>query len=348
MERRMALRLVGVCGRSLRKKSLLVTIVLLFSITLLHIASEAPRLGVEEVNEGDMTEVLDEDDMITPEMIMEMLQSLQSGVSSVETRCRRMARMGGKVTCSCERKACSVDGAKLVCLDDDVRPVPGDCFALNFGIGFEMTFDEALVNYGCRVIALDPTNGNITNMAYDANITNSLQPLNMASKANSRRVFHALNLGLNDKDTTLAINVTFDSVHFSLNVASYYTYQTILSVLDNPRVDLLKIDIEGAEWKVLQQVLRSPSAPQLLQHVRQILLEIHFDFLHSHVDADGLTNGTRITLGVLQRLRNLGFHLTAYELNENAQRYFSFGDLVIPLYRELTLIRRSPHRTSPS
>ncbi|XP_071519942.1 uncharacterized protein [Panulirus ornatus] len=336
-----ALRLLGVWGRTLKKRSsIIVTVVLLSSVALLHTASQAQRPGSGGEYEGGESEDEDEDDSISPAMIVEILHRLQEGVSSVATWCRRMARLGGKVTCSCEKKECSLDGAKLLCLDDDVRPVPGDCFALNFGIGFELTFDEALVKYGCKVIALDPTNGNITNMLHNVSIATAVKGV----KTSNSRTFHALNLGLDDKDNTLVLNVTFDSIHYSRNLASYFTYRSVLNILDNPRTDLLKIDIEGTEWRVLKQILTSPEAPRLLQHVRQILLEIHLDFLHGQTDVDSLIDGTRTTLGVLQRLRTFGFHLAAYELNENGQKYFSYGEVKIPLYRELTLIRRLPNR----
>ncbi|XP_053644295.1 uncharacterized protein [Cherax quadricarinatus] len=292
-------------------------------------------------DKGGKSEDTEDNIMVTDTDIKAELERLRQGISTIATTCKRMVKMGGKLSCSCETKTCSLDGAKLVCLDEDVRPVPGSCLALNFGIGFEMTFDKVLVNYGCQVIALDPTNANITNSVYDANITDIVKRINTNSNMHTRK-FHALNLGIDDKPTTMILNLTMNGDHYISSVATYLTYKAILDTLDNPRVDILKLDIEGIEWRVLNQILNSPDAKQLLQYTHQILLEVHLDFLNHVSDANVIFEGTWITLKTLRLLQNFGFYVAAYDLNETGQKIFAFNDVRIPLYRELTLIKRLP------
>ncbi|XP_045625574.2 uncharacterized protein [Procambarus clarkii] len=327
-------RLAAICKHAF----LIVLITLLCRLALVRIADEAPRRTGED-SRGKIEAV--GDDVVTPEEINQALEKLKIGLSRISIPCRRLVRMGGKLTCSCETKKCSVDGAKLVCLDEGVRPRPGRCFALSFGIGFETSFDEALVNYGCRVIALDPTNSNITNVVHDVSITDKLRPVNKMNYLHHRK-FHALNLGIDAKASTMILNITTDGVGYLNSIASFVTYKAILDTLDNPRVDLLKIDIEGVEWRVLKQLLSSPDARHLLEHTRQILLEVHLDFLVNVANADDIFDGTITTLSTLRLLEQFGFYIAAYDLNETGQKYFVFKEVKIPLYRELTLVKRFP------
>ena len=332
--------------RILRKRSSVTLImILLFSVSLLRTVKKEERIEVldeEEEEEG-------EEEYITPNEVLDALGILDKAVSTVEAPCTKMVRLGGRVTCSREKNRCAFDGAKLVCLDPDVLPPPGHCMSLNFGIGYEFTFDEALVNYGCRVIALDPTNNNMTNMVYQANLTNALptpRPPRQGgdSRAPSipRRTFHALNLGLAKKDNTLLLNLTEDGTSYRGNIVTFFTLRSILHTLDNPRIDLLKIDIEGVEWGILHEVLNAPDATEVLQHVRQILMEVHFDFLKPSMSADEVLRLTWKAIKVLRRLKDLGFHLASSDLNTTAQVYMTFGKMKLAMFREITLIRRRP------
>ncbi|XP_042860801.1 uncharacterized protein LOC122246342 [Penaeus japonicus] len=307
--------------RSLRKRGSLVAIALVVScLTVLRIVSDAP-------DDGRSEQTPPQEDFITDAAIMKALKELDHRISVVRSPCSRLVQLGGKVMCYCDTWHCTADGAKLMCLDDDVRPSPRRCFALNFGIGFDLSFDEALVQYGCRVAALDPTNPNITNKMHQEN-------------------FHALGIGLDDKDYTLTLDMTYDNKNYVKATAAYMTYESVLQTLDRPRVDLLKMDIEGYEWRVLKQVLSSPNATSLLKDVRQILLEIHLDFL---LKADGVATiyeNVLDTLQILRQLEDFGFVLAAFDLNETRQQYFVFNGYEIAVFRELTLVRRPLARRS--
>lgn len=332
--------LAGVFWRTLRKRSSLTLILVLsFSFCLLRSARnpehvEERAMAAREEEEGEV---------ITAREVQDTLMLMQEAVTTVESKCRRMALLGGVLTCSCSDKKCARDGGKFLCLDPDVMPPPRSCLALNFGIGYEFSFDEALANYGCRVIALDPTNSNVTNRVYQANLTHSLPSVRLKGSREvlaSHRNIHALSLGLADKDYTMVLNLTTDGVGYRTNVAAYLTYRSLFRMLDNPRIDLLKIDIEGNEWDVFQEILESPDAAKLLQHVRQILMEVHFDFLKPSMTADEVLKAAWRAIAILRRLRDFGFRLAAADLNDTAQSYMLFGSMKLALFREITLIRR--------
>lgn len=331
--------LAGVFCRTLRKRSSL-TLILVLSSSLCLLRSAR---NLENVKERAMVEKEEDGELITAKEVQDTLTMMEEAVTTVEAPCKRMALFGGVLTCSCSEKKCARDGGKFVCLDPDVMPPPRSCLALNFGIGYEFSFDEALANYGCRVIALDPTNSNVTNRVHQANLTHSLPSLRLKGSREllvSRRNIHALTLGLANKDYTMVLNLTTDSVGYRTNVAAYRTYRSLLRILDNPRVDLLKIDIEGNEWDVFQEILSSPDAPKLLQHVRQILMEVHFDFLKPSMKADEVLQGAWRAIAILRRLRDFGFRLAAADFNDTAQSYILFGSMKLALFREITLIRR--------
>lgn len=333
-------RLAGVIWRTVRKpRSFSLILVLSFSLCLLRSSRNLENMKEQSKVEQEG----EEGEFITAKDVHDTLTKLQDAVTTIESPCRKLALLGGVISCSCGKR-CAMDGSKLVCLDPDVMPPPRSCIALNFGIGYDFSFDQALANYGCRVFALDPTNSNVTDRVYQANLTHSLPTSRPRGQGRSlappKGNIHALNIGLSDKDYALVLNLTGDGLRYRSNKATYLTYRSILRLLDNPRVDLLKIDIEGKEWDVFWEILSSRDAPKLLQHVRQILMEVHFDFLKPSMPADEVLDGAMRAFAVLRRLREFGFLLTAMELNDAAQTFLVIGPVKLALFREITLVRR--------
>ncbi|CAL4234894.1 unnamed protein product, partial [Meganyctiphanes norvegica] len=110
------------------------------------------------------------------------------------------------------------------------------------------------------ITSFDPTNTNVTNRVH-------------------QHGQHALDIGVDDKNYNMVLNLTYDSKNYEKHTTSYLTLDYVLDIIDNPKVSILKMDIEGSEWRVLKQVLRSSLGRKILQDVRQILLEVHLDFL---------------------------------------------------------------------
>ncbi len=75
-----------------------------------------------------------------------------------------------------------------------------------------------------------------------------------------------------------------------------YSLSTICGQLEHNRIDLLKMDIEGAEYEVLEGLLESPIKP------RQLLIEFHHRF-------SGI--GIEKTRDIIERLRADGYQIFA-------------------------------------
>ena len=73
-----------------------------------------------------------------------------------------------------------------------------------------------------------------------------------------------------------------------------YTISTIVEKLGHSRIDLLKMDIEGAEYEVLDDLIASPIRPQ------QLLVEFH----HRFID-----NGLKRSAAIVAELQAQGYRI---------------------------------------
>lgn len=121
------------------------------------------------------------------------------------------------------------------------------------GCGEDISFDTGLIdNFSCNVYAFDPTP---TAINYVKNITSK----------NSN--YHFYEFGLWDKEDTLKFFVPKNSKHVShslLNLQKTKQHifikvkrlSSIMRDLGHTKIDILKIDIEGAEYKVIESIIK--------------------------------------------------------------------------------------------
>lgn len=129
------------------------------------------------------------------------------------------------------------------------------------GVGEDITFDLGVIRrFGCQVFAFDPTPRAIT---YAARC------------AGSAPEFHFMPVGLWSGDTTLRFFVPRDPAHVSHSVVnlqetdSYFeapcrSLASLMKELGHDRIDLLKVDVEGAEHEVLRAMLADGIRPTVL------------------------------------------------------------------------------------
>lgn len=128
------------------------------------------------------------------------------------------------------------------------------------GVGTDITFDEALIErFGCRVWGIDPTPRAIEHVR---------------SVAPDER-FTMVPVGLSDRAGELKFYAPRDHSHVSHSVKNiqrtedYFTAE-VLSVRDlmdrlgHDHVDLVKLDIEGAEHDTIRQLLADGIRPSVL------------------------------------------------------------------------------------
>jgi len=130
------------------------------------------------------------------------------------------------------------------------------------GVGQDVTFDLALIErYGCAIHAFDPT---------------PEAKEHVESLPTIPEDFHLHEYGLWSSDDTLKFysprNPEADISHSALNLGGTDTYfeapvkslHSIMASLNHTSIDLLKMDIEGAEHTVLQHMRERSIWPKIL------------------------------------------------------------------------------------
>jgi FkbM family methyltransferase len=121
------------------------------------------------------------------------------------------------------------------------------------GAGEDITFDTALAEAGCSVFTIDPTPRAIAHV----------EPIAARSPN-----LHLIAVGLWSSDTTLRFYAPRDPKHVSHSVvnlqktddffeARCLSIVSLMRQLGHSRIDILKMDIEGAEYEVLSSILAS-------------------------------------------------------------------------------------------
>lgn len=155
------------------------------------------------------------------------------------------------------RQARVGDGGKWVCGVETLLQRQG-CMVYSFGSNGDTDFEEAvLATTNCEVHVFDPTLGQ-----------EAFEKVSQQPKIH----FHPVGLGPNDeqvqmKDDTMTMG---NKKGYTMDVL---TLQTIMQSLNHKWIDVLKIDIEGFEYGVLQQLMKT-SKSQL--PVTQLLVEFHY------------------------------------------------------------------------
>lgn len=149
-----------------------------------------------------------------------------------------------------------------------------DSTVYSFGIGTNISFDIGLIEkLGCQVFAFDPTPRSIE----------------WIKKQKVPPQFKYMDYGISDRDGVMIFfpPANPDHVSFSAERIQGSTegvelpvsrLQTIMKKLGHDTIDLLKIDIEGSEYGVIQDLLNTDI------NVTQILVEFHHRFDHRNME----------------------------------------------------------------
>nr|XP_053643116.1 uncharacterized protein LOC128696084 [Cherax quadricarinatus] len=258
--------------------------------------------GLQKVNES-------------PRLPRESTIQLLRLLTQPSTTCRRLVRVGGR---SCLG---AFDGSKLMCLDDDVMIRPLHCLVYSFGVGNDFTFDEHMQDFGCEVHAFDHDEHH---EIYDFRI-------------GPTAFFHKTRIGTRTRYFRYCENSTQGR-----RCDPFIRYQTMTDIRrslghEGRPVDYMKLDIEGEEWGVLQQVLLNTS---VLASVTQLSFEIHLDMLRNVKEPESRQAIIASYMKVLQGLAALGFHLVSYEENMLNPQYEIVDGVQMNLYAELLYLRR--------
>jgi FkbM family methyltransferase len=189
------------------------------------------------------------------------------------------------------------------------------------GCGEDISFDLGLIErYGCQVFAFDPTPRAVTFVERTAGMNPA---------------YHFLDVGLWSRDETLKFYAPQDPRHVSHSLVNLqHTTQFIevrvkrlmqlMEANRHRRLDLLKLDIEGAEYAVLDSIAEDEL------HIRVLCVE--FDEYWHPQDSDYLQRIRRYVKALLSR----GYEMVS--TTGNANYTFMLNDQV----RDPTLKLREP------
>jgi FkbM family methyltransferase len=173
-----------------------------------------------------------------------------------------------------------------------------DSICYSAGAGEDISFDCALVEqFHCRVRIIDPTPRAIQHFSElgRAVSTGMRFPVNNSTEdyyAISREDFERLRflaVGLADKDLEMKFYLPKNPAHVSCSTVNlqktsrYFMAQclrlsSVMRQQADESIDMLKMDIEGAEYAVIQDLVRTGLLPRLLL--------VEFDEAHTPLDGN--------------------------------------------------------------
>lgn len=174
----------------------------------------------------------------------------------------------------------------------------------SFGIGEDISFDKSIIEkFQCSVFGFDPT-------------PKSIQWI---SKQVLPKGFRFYEYGIDTVSGTVKFYLPKNPEYVSGSIIAHSnvtteqtidvqmkSFQDIVSELGHTKIDVLKMDIEGSEYNVIESILKSKVV------INQILIEFHDRFV---------THGERRTKNAIGLLKNYGYETFAIS---NKLEEFSF------------------------
>ena len=172
-----------------------------------------------------------------------------------------------------------------------------DSIVYSLGVGDDIDFDLAVIEkYGVLVHAFDPTPSSIDMLdARDLPQQFVFHPWAVAASDGSLTFYPRLKEDGTKSDVMYTMIADEETVDDAIEVPAY-SLSTISEKLGHERIDLVKMDIEGAEYEVLDSLLSWSIKPT------QLLVEFHHRF-------PGI--GLEKTADIIERLRDAGYKVFA-------------------------------------
>lgn len=181
-------------------------------------------------------------------------------------------------------------GGYWICPDE----ISSNSIVYSVGIGKDITFDLALIEkYHCSVFAFDPTPESIEWLrGQDLPEKFKFFPLGLADY-NGKALFYSPK---NQSATLLQLpEATSRPIEVEVRKLS-----TLMKMLKHDSIDLLKMNIEGAEYAVINDISRSNL------RINQICVDFHHRFPNCSVED---------TLHALKTLKEMGFKVFWQDYN---------------------------------
>lgn len=177
-----------------------------------------------------------------------------------------------------------------------------DTTIFSFGAGYDISFDLAAVDrFGCTVLVFDPTPKSVAWMSGQILPDRVKFHTIGIDDADGEAEFHSPS---NPEHVSFAINRT-PAANGSYSVtARVMRLESIIAYLDAAPPDIVKLDIEGFEYRVIDDILSGPIRPT------QLLVEFH----HKKYGFD-----ISDTVQSVNRLKSAGYK--AFHVSESGREY---------------------------
>jgi len=193
----------------------------------------------------------------------------------------------------------------------DTKLLNSKSIMYSFGVGEDISFDEKLINsYNCTVYAFDPTPKTINFIASKTQIS-------------PKFIFHPYGIHSNDGEILFYlpsnpnhVSGTTSKIRNDKNregktvVVPMKKFSTIIKELGHEKIEILKLDIEGSEYDVLDDILESDV------EINQILIEFHHRFA-----SFGITQ----TKNAIEKLNTHGYKIAA--ISDQYEEYTFLKDV---------------------
>ena len=170
-----------------------------------------------------------------------------------------------------------------------------DSVVYSLGVGDSIEFDIGLINdHDSNVHAFDPTPYSVDWIEHQS-IPSKLvfHPWAVSGKDGSMKMTQRINKTGKTSDV-MWTEVTNDTISEEIIEVPVYSLPSILRMLNHSSIALLKIDVEGSEYEIIENMLHHHILPQ------QILVEFHHRF-------DG--KSLKMTQDSLKNLQNSGYKI---------------------------------------
>ncbi len=197
----------------------------------------------------------------------------------------------------------------------------------SLGTADDIRFETGMINrFGCEVHAFDPTPRWVEWIKTQNTLPQfHFHPLAIGSRDGTLRMYPRIN-GKGKVSSTM-ITMINDSADETLGIeVPVKKISTLMTELDISSIDILKMDIEGAEYEVIDDLLNSGV------QVYQLLVEFHHRFKSIPINK---------TKSALRRLNSAG-----YRLFHISEKYWEFSFIHDKTYKNY-LQTLPPATTSP-
>ena len=171
---------------------------------------------------------------------------------------------------------------------------PSDAIVYSFGLGHDISFDLGLIQrFGCQVHGFDPTPRSLTWLHQKELPEDFLvHEIGISRIDGELELFEPVNANY-----VSCTKLSSDSHQNSISVP-VKRLSTVLTELGHDRLDILKMDVEGCEYEVIDDLKASNLRP------KQLLVEFHHQVLNMGVDK------TKRAFQQLTQMGYVAFHIS--------------------------------------